>query len=116
MSLRDRIQAANDIRNRLISVPEWSVEIEIRTLTAIERTRLVKSCTDDEGNVDLEKMYPMLLIASCYDPETGGKVFDLNDMEMLGEKSASAIEFVARQAMDLSGMNATSVDSEGKDN
>ena len=115
MSLRDRIQAANDIQNRMINVSQWGVDLELRTLTAIERTRLVKSCTDDEGNVDLERMYPLLLIASCFDPETGDKVFDASDMEMLGDKSASAVEFVARQAMELSGMNAAAVDTEGKD-
>ena len=115
MSLRDRILAARDIQSQSIHVSEWDVDIEIRTLSALERTRLVKSCTDAEGLVDLEQMYPMRVIASCFDPETGGKVFDPSDMEVVGDKSAAAIEFVARKAMELSGMNPNAVDTEGKD-
>lgn len=115
MSLRDRILAAEDIDSRTIHIEQWDVDVELRTLSAVERTRLVKSCTDAEGLVDLEKMYPLLVIASCYDPETGGKVFDISDMDAVGDKSASAIEFVARKAMEMSGMNPNAVDTEGKD-
>lgn len=115
MSLRDRILAAEDIQTRRVVVPQWEVEVELRTLSALERTRLIKTCTDGEGNVDLEKMYPMLVIAACFDPETGGKVFDVSDFDQIADKSAAAIEFVARNAMELSGMNANAVDAEGKD-
>ncbi len=115
MSLRDRILAANDIATRTLHVPEWDVDLEIRTLSALERTRMIKACTDLAGNVDLEKMYPLLIIASAHDPESGAKVFDHSDMTLLGDKSASAVEKVAKVAMEMSGMNAEAIDAEGKD-
>ena len=115
MSLRDRILQAKDIQSNLVTVEQWGVDLDIRTMTAVERSRLVSSCTKADGTVDMEKMYPMLLVASCYDPENGEKVFSSADMEALQEKSAAAIEFVAQKVMEVSGMNPKAVDQEGKD-
>lgn len=116
MSLRDRILQANDIQSNIITVTQWGVDLDIRTMTAIERTRLVSLCTKTDGTVDMEKMYPMLLIAAAYDPITGEKVFTADDMVALQDKSASAIEFVAQKVMEVAGMTAKAVDEEGKDN
>ncbi len=116
MSLRDRIIQSKDIQSHLTHVDVWDVDIDIRTMTAIERTRLVATCTKADGTVDMEKMYPLLLISSVYDPETGEKVFSANDMASLQDKSASAIEFVAQKVMEVSGMTPKAVDEEGKGN
>lgn len=115
MSLRDRILSANDIATRIFHVSEWGVDLEIRTLSTLDRTRMIKACSDSEGNVDLEKMYPLLIIASAYDPETGEKVFEQSDMDAISDKSASAVERVAKVAMEMSGMNPNAIDAEGKD-
>lgn len=116
MSLRDRILQAKDIQSNKFTVEQWGVELDIRTMTAIERSRLVATCTKPDGTVDMEKMYPMLLIAAVYDPETGEKVFSAEDIQALQEKSAAAVEFVAQKVMEVSGMSPKSVDVEGKDN
>ena len=116
MSIRDRIIQSKDIKSHLTHVDVWEVDIDIRTMTALERSRLVATCTKADGTVDMEKMYPLLLISSVYDPETGEKVFGVEDMEALQDKSASAIEFVAQKVMEVSGMNAKAVDEEGKGN
>lgn len=116
MSLRDRILQAKDIQSNKLTVEQWGVELDIRTMTAIERSRLVATCTKPDGTVDMEKMYPLLLIAAVYDPETGEKVFSNEDVESLQEKSAAAVEFVAQKVMEVSGMTPKAVDVEGKDN
>lgn len=116
MSLRDRILSANDIQGNSIQVEAWGVELEVRTITAVERSRLVAMCTKEDGNVDMEKMYPLLIIAAVFDPETGEKVFTADDMMLLQDKSASAIEFVAQEVMRMSGMLPKAVDEEGKGN
>lgn len=116
MSVRDRILAANDIQGKQIHVDAWGVDLEVRTITAIERSRLVAMCTKEDGNVDMEKMYPLLIIAAVFDPENGEKVFSSDDMLLLQDKSASAIEFVAQEVMQMSGMLAKAVDAEGKSN
>lgn len=116
MSLRDRILAADDIGKEIVHVPQWNVDIEVRTMSAVQRSRMLQTCTLPDGGVDLDRLYPMLIIATVFDPETGAQAFDDEDMALLQEKSASAIEFVAQKTMQMSGMVAKSVDDEGKDN
>ena len=116
MSLRDRILSSNDIKSTTVHVDSWGVDLDIRTITAVERSRLVAMCTKEDGNVDMEKMYPMLIISACFDPQTGEKVFTSDDMLLLQDKSASAIEFVAQEVMRMSGMLPKAVDVEGKSN
>lgn len=116
MSLRDRILQSSDITSNLVTVEQWGVEVDVRTMTARERSRLVSSCTKADGTVDMEKMYPLLLIAAVYDPETGDKVFSNEDMDSLQDKSASAVEFLAQKVMEVSGMTPKAVDEEGKGN
>lgn len=116
MSLRDRIIAADDIGRHLVEVPEWGVEIEVRTLSAGMRTRMLKTAQTAEGEVDLELLYPTVLIATCYDPETDEPVFTSDDIQIIQEKSATAVEALAQKAMEVSGMTGeASVDEEGKD-
>lgn len=116
MSLRDRILQTKDIKSNIVNVEQWGVDLDIRTMTAGERSGLVASCSKPDGTVDLEKMYPLLIIAAVYDPETGAKVFTSEDMVALQDKSASAIEFVAQKVMEVSGMTPKAVDEEGKGN
>ena len=115
MSLRDRILSAKDIKSNIITVPQWGLDLDIRTMTAIERSRLVATCTKADGTVDMEKMYPLLLISAVYDPETGEKVFTNEDVDALQDKSAAAVELVAKSVMEASGMTPQAVDEEGKD-
>ncbi len=116
MSLRDRILQTKDIKSNIITVEQWGVDLDVRTMTAGERSSMVNSCTKPDGTVDLEKMYPLLIIAAVYDPETGAKVFTADDVAALQDKSASAVEFVAQKVMETSGMNPKAVDEEGKGN
>lgn len=116
MSLRDRILSADDIGKEILRVPQWDLDVEVRTLSAIQRSRMIANATLPDGSIDLDKLYPMLIIATVFDPETGAKVFDAEDMPLLQEKSASSIEFIAQKAMQMSGMVAKAADDEGKGN
>lgn len=116
MSLRDRIIASDDISKEIVTVPQWKLDVEVRTMSAVKRSQMLAVSTLDDGNINLDKLYPMLIIATVYDPETGLPVFSNEDMEALQEKSASAIEFIAQKAMKMSGMIPNTVDVEGKDN
>jgi hypothetical protein len=115
VSLRDRILAADDIGKEPLEISQWDITVEMRTMSAIQRSRMLQICTLDDGTVDLDQLYPMLCIATVFDPETGEQVFTEEDIALLQEKSAAALEFVATKAMEMSGMTATAVDSEGKD-
>lgn len=116
MSLRDRILSADDIGKEMFHIPQWNVDVEVRTMSAVQRSRMLQTCTLPDGSVDLDRLYPMLIIATVYDPETSLPIFDREDLALLQEKSASAIEVIAQKAMQMSGMVTKSVDEEGKDN
>lgn len=114
MSLRDRILQADDIGRELVEVPQWGVTVEVRTMSAGKRSRMLQTCALPDGTIDLDRLYPMLIVATVFDPEDGERVFTEEDMPALQEKSASSIEFVAQKAMEMSGMAAKAVDEEGK--
>jgi hypothetical protein len=107
--LKEKIKAVQDVRVEKAVIPEWDVTLELRTMKAIDRARLLKSCVDKEGNVIGERFQAGLIIASCYDPETGEKVFEDGDFEFLMEKSAGVIEYLAGIAMNISGLNRDSL-------
>lgn len=104
-NLRDRILSASDIRRESVRVPEWDVDVEVRGLTGSQRARLMKNGFDARGGVDFERLYPELIIASTFDPETGQQVFSEADRDSLNGKSGAALEKVAQAAMRLSGLN-----------
>ena len=111
VSLRDKIRQSVDGRSEVVTVPEWDdVKIEVRSMTGKERARYLResTVTSDDGTVttDYEKLYPSMLVACCYDPESGEKLFEPADREWLNDKNARAIERVATVASRLSGIGA----------
>jgi len=60
---------------------------------------------DPKGKMDLQKLYPRLVVLSTYDPETGQPVFKEGDQDAVNEKSGAALEIIAQVAMRLSGLN-----------
>lgn len=103
MSIRDTIQAADDIEKRLIEVPEWDVTIEMRSPTVAARGAAMSEYMNGT-KVDYARMYPSLVIQCAYDPEDGSKLFTVADIEWLGEKSAAAMERLGDVALELSGL------------
>lgn len=114
-SIKETIKAANDIRSEVIEIPEWGqVKIEVRSMSAKARARLLKAAATDDGQVDLEKLYPSILVACCYDPDSGEPIFTPGDEAFLSEKSAGPVEKLAGAGMRLSGLTEEAVE-EGKD-
>ena len=106
MELREQILAMDDIESEIVEVPQWdNVKIEVRAMTARERAQMFRGAVDEEGEVDMERMYPELVIASCYDPDTGRPVFTSDDREQLLNKSGAALEKLAMSAIHMSGMD-----------
>ena len=79
------------------------------------RTRLLKSAANMDGTIDLEKMYPEMVILCAHDPETGERIFTEADRDALLGKSAAALELVALTAMKVSGMTGEAQKEAGKD-
>ena len=115
MSIRDQILAAEDIPSEKVTVPEWGVTVDVRGMTGAERTRIMDKATQNAGDVNLQFVYPEIVIATAFDPESGEQVFKPSDRDALLAKSATALDRIAAVGMRLSGFTAESADDMGKD-
>lgn len=125
--LREKLLATQDVTFESVTVPEWGdVELIVRSGTGRQRARLldaaVKPGKGDEVKVDLEKIYPDLVIHSCVDPASfdpanpgaATTLFQPTDRDALLEKNGSALERIAKVAQKLWGLDEKSVkDAEG---
>lgn len=114
MSIRDLVLAVQDIPVELVTVPEWNVKIEVRGMTGAERTRIMDMATESQGAMNLQFVYPEIVIATSFDPETGEQIFVPADRDILLSKSATALDRVAMVGMRLSGFTKESADDLGK--
>lgn len=117
MGLRDVILAADDIESEMVEVRQWNVKVEVRSLTARERARMLDAIASDnpeEFQLSVEKLYPDIVIKTCYDPETGERLFQDEDREELMNKSGAAVEKLAQAGIRLSGMDAGAENRLGK--
>jgi hypothetical protein len=112
VSLRDRIAAKDDIKAERVTV--WGEEIEVREMTGFDRARYMSLYTS-EGDVDTSLIYPTLVMYSCYDPETGERIFTEDDIEMLGNKAFGSLDEISTVASRLSGLTKSSKAELGKD-
>ena len=103
MSLRDKILQSVDIPAETVEVPEWGVSVEVRGMSGADRVRIFDTIAVD-GEVKAGTLYVETVLVTAYDPETGGRVFDESDRTALMEKSAQAIDRLARVGLRLSGM------------
>lgn len=124
-SLAQQILDANDVECVPFDVPEWHVKLELRSPTGEERAALVSAFINVEETAatgvakmrDLRRMYPALLIACAYDPETGERVFagmDDATVAAINGKNGAVLERVALACMPLVGLSSDSVE-EAKD-
>lgn len=117
--LRSVIFEKDDIESELVEVPHWGVSVTVRGLTGKARARLLKQATTvseetGEDVVDLEKLYPELVIRTAFDPETGEQIFEDSDADALMAKSGSAIDLLAQAAMKLSGLSSNAIEDAKK--
>lgn len=114
MSLRDQILNSNDIPKELVKVKEWGISIEVRGMTGAERTRILDLAQDEKG-MNLQMVYPEIVISTAFDAETGEKIFSPEDRAALLSKSANALDSLATVGMRLSGFLAETSNDLGKD-
>jgi hypothetical protein len=115
-TLRDQILGTEDISIELMVIPEWGdAKIEIRSMTAGERSQMMQSVATPDGQVDFTAMYPAILIKSVYDPDTGQHIFNDSDAALVNSKNGGVVERIAIKAMKMSGMDNDSRRAVGND-
>ena len=104
---REAILQAKDLPYEDVAVPEWGGKVRVRALTGAERDRFEASIVEQRG-----KAGPRLntanirakLVALCCVDEQGNRLFSDEDAELLGRKSAAALNRVFEVAQRLSGL------------
>jgi hypothetical protein len=114
--LRSKILSSDDLPEVAMYVKLWDVNIIVRGMSAGGRGALMDKAMDKmTKELDFGKLYPLLLVATVYDPDTDQKIFTLSDVGPLLEKSGAAMEEIAQVAMKLSGFDTEETEELGKD-
>jgi len=102
------ILGVEDLKHEDVPVPAWGGTIRLRTMTGAERDEFRAAAAAGEGGVPMGKFSAILLAATAVD-ESGARMFTLDDVEALGEKSAEALDTVVAVAMRLNGLGGAAV-------
>lgn len=117
MSLKDKILSAQ-LKREKIFIPQWDCEIEVRELNGGQRAKFMEKTVSvdkrGEAKIDMAGMNIEMVLLSCYDPETGERLFKEEDRESLLATSGAAIDAVAQVGLRLSGLNAQAVEEAEK--
>jgi hypothetical protein len=114
VSLRDRILAVDDTQREIVKIDEWGVEVEVRGMSGAARAAISQDAANNNGNIDMRRMMPEIIVQCVYDPETGEQVFADDDREVVMGKSGAALDKIVAAAMRLSGFGANAVDDAGR--
>ena len=102
-----------DLKTQDVEVPEWGGAVRVREFTAADRDAfeqsMVKIGADGKREANMANMRAKLVSMSIVDAETGDLMFTADELELLGRKSAAALDRVFTVAQRLNGLGADDV-------
>lgn len=108
MNLRDQILAADDKRIEAVSIPEWGIDLYVRTTTGAHRD-MIESTIADEYSEKKEHFRARFAVAVCCDAD-GRFLFTGEDVPVLTEKSGRALDRILEAGLRVNAMTADAVD------
>ena len=109
---RDQILGADDLPKEEVPVPEWGGSVFVRTMPGKERdaweSQLLKGDPRDR-QLNMDNVRARLASLTIVDAE-GNRLFDLKDIEALGQKSAAALDRIWEVAQRLNRMSNEDVE------
>ena len=106
----------DDIPVEELEVPEWGdIKILIKGMTGKSRANFLKRASGTSGEIEFDRFYPELIIATVHDPVTEKPIFEGADRDAINAKSGAALETVAKVAQRLSGLGSSDVEEAKKD-
>ncbi|HVM20530.1 MAG TPA: hypothetical protein VM307_11260 [Egibacteraceae bacterium] len=103
--LRDLILSLDDAAEAPIYIAEWKVWLKVKSMTGLERARVLAKLQDRKGKVKQEALYPEIVAAGVYHPTTDERVFRREDAKALNGKLAGVLERLAIKIMKVSGLD-----------
>lgn len=107
---------AQDIKSELVTVPEWGGDVLVRGMTGSQRDEFEASIVEMRGNTQmmhLQNIRAKLCSMTLCD-EDGRRMFDSDEVDELGAKSAQALQRIFEVAQRLSGLTQTDVETLAK--
>jgi|TARA_R110000824_G_scaffold200835_1_gene384852 hypothetical protein len=106
---KDAILKADDLKTETVEVPEWGGSVILRELKGSERDHFEEGSLDKKRNVTMANMRARLVALSAID-DKGKRLFNANDVNALGNKSATALNKCFAVACRLSGITDDDVE------
>lgn len=103
---RAQILAPRELETEVVNVPEWGGDVIVRALTGTERDQFEAGFIKEggKGEMTLENTRARLVALSVVD-DSGQRLFGIDDIDLLGQQPAAALDrvfFVARRLSHLS--------------
>lgn len=98
-NLKKKILDIADIKEAVIHVKEWNLDLTIRALSAIEHQTIQIMLVEQEPGWQIRTV-----AFGVVSTDTGERLFSDMDLTALGKKSIDAIEYIYDQIAKLSGM------------
>jgi hypothetical protein len=117
MSLRDKILSIqNDTPSEIVEIPEWGgIKILVKGFTLGAKDDFLASILDKTTNQpDVKAFNVGILVGTAYDPESDARLFTEEDIPVLKQKSAAAIDRLIQVGQRLSGLTEEAVDVAAK--
>lgn len=112
--LREKIKSIDDITKEIVEIPEWNCSIEIRSMTAKQRAKILDKVTGETGSIDNDLFFSYMIVSSCFDPGNGELIFDMSDVDWIMDKASGPIEKLMSNIMRISGLSKGSVEEAEK--
>ena len=110
MTLKEKILAARDHKTAPVKVPEWNVELTIRSFSAEERDAWEQQVqAAAKTGIPVENFRAKLAAKIVIDKD-GARVFSDDDVEALGKKSGAALDRIFGAFLKLNALSKKEVD------
>jgi len=116
MLSKKQILAAPDIKSELVHVPEWGGDVMVYGMTGSQRDEFEGSIVEMKGatqTLHMQNIRAKLCSLTIRD-EDGRRMFDSDEIDELGAKSAQALQRIFEVAQRLSGLTPADVEGLAK--
>jgi hypothetical protein len=113
---KSEILAIPDIKKEEVFIPVWDSYVMVYGMTGSQRGEYEASAIEMRGKTQIVHLQNLKvkLCTMCIRDENGKRMFDDDEIEALGQKSAQAIEIIFTVAKRLSGIDDGDVEQLSK--
>lgn len=103
--LRQKALSSDDIDSEVLNLQAWGYNGEVKAMSGAQRAALYQAAkipgTDE---FDFTSLYPRVVVDNTYVPGTMDRIFRIEDIAALNEKSAKTVGLIAETCLRLSGI------------